>query len=95
MTDEELNNLMHQLHLATRKKTTAKCFVGNDTQCFTEEQYIEAWFNQRRGNRDSEIEAREKAWWRRGGMARKHLTAAGMVEVKPGVWTMPNKDLDK
>lgn len=61
-----------------RKELVAGLMQGNDTACWTTQQYLEAW---------------EKRWWKSGmgiEMARKHLEGLndwGVREVGNDVWT--------
>lgn len=81
MTDQEYRSLMHQFFLQSRRKVIRHLLAGNDTQCFTTEQYLKAWhtvINHGKGNSILYL-----------ALAEQHLrTAPHLVrEVKPGVWT--------
>ncbi len=86
MTDTDFNGLMKSLGHYCAEKAAKELLAGNDTQCFTTEQYMEKYFdlNHRGDNHRDGF----RRWWRQDGIARMHLTKRlGMREVKPDIWS--------
>ncbi len=80
LTDADLRDLMHQLYLQNRRKVIRHLLTGNDTQCFTTEEYMEAWHKVIHHGKGTRILYLE--------LAQRHLrTAPHLVrEVGPGLW---------
>ncbi len=79
--NETIEQLIGMLAMDMRRKAVVSLLAGNDTQCFSTEQYQRAY----------ERESRTPGWcWRlEDGLAKKHLLSTGLVrEVKPGLWTV-------
>jgi hypothetical protein len=83
MTDKDFNGLMRQLGMHQRRKVVRSLMTGNDAQCFTTQQYAEAYHRICHRNRP---EGRE--WWIKylTELTPMHLKSVGMVEVSPNVW---------
>ena len=86
LSDKEMGRmeqLMGEYALHCRRRAVKSLLVGNDTQCFTTQQYIERYVKQCH---------KEDNQYRKGfvelvtDVAEMHLRSVGMVEVKPGVW---------
>jgi len=82
--DLDLDELIKQLHVSLRERTIRRLLAGNDTGCFTVEQYTDSYLTHQR------IDEQYKAGFRRwflSGLAERHLNESPSVrEVKPGVW---------
>lgn len=82
--DAEMNKLFRQLGMHCRREVVRTLLAGNDTQCFTTQQYLDAYIHViNKGQRclmDLEL-------------AKHHLQSLdGKVrEVKPGVWVGQEK----
>lgn len=76
MTDADVTHLMRLLFKKQRRETIRALLAGNDTQCFTSQQYVDTY------NR-MHCEGKPIAYL---GMVRKVL-AEVCDEVKPDVWT--------
>ena len=87
MSEKEFQNLMAQLGMEQRRKVVNSLLSGNDTQCFTTEQYAIAYHKICHNNDPSYKDGWIK-WLVK--LAPKHLMSVGMVEVKDGIWSMPN-----
>lgn len=83
MTDQEFNSLMVQLGMENRRKVVKSLLAGNDVQCFTTQQYAEAYH--RICHKDDQKHREGWINWLTG-LAPKHLRSLGMKEVKPDVW---------
>jgi hypothetical protein len=83
MNDAEWHNLMEQLGNACRRKVVAALLAGNNTCCFTTEQYVQEYVRQ---NRIGDPYTENWLKWI-GSLAEKHLRSVGCQEVKPGIWT--------
>lgn len=83
MSDKDFNGLMADLGIHQRKKVVATLLAGNDTQCFTTQQYAEAYH--RICHRDDEDH--KKNWIKYlSDLTPRHMESIGMTEVNPGVW---------
>ena len=92
----DIGKLMKQLNLLMRKEAIASLLAGNDTQCFTTQQYREAFCRRQMKNaRDEEIKVMPAFYDRviDPDWARMHLeTLPKLVkEVKPDVWAAVEK----
>ncbi len=85
MTDAEFNGLIAQLGMASRRKVVRSLLAGNDTQCFTTQQYAEAYH---RICHQNDMAHRDGWICYLIELAPKHLRSVGMREVKPGLWTV-------
>ena len=83
ITDTELDGLIDALGLYQRRKVVKALLAGNDTQCFTTQQYAEAYHHIAH-RADPVHKERWIAWIAK--LTPKHMASIGMVEVKPGVW---------
>lgn len=83
MNDAEFNSLMRDFGIHQRRKVVDALLAGNDAQCFTVRQYVEAYHrichHDDQDHRDGWIRFLTHH-------APMHLRSVGMVEVKPGVW---------
>ena len=89
MSDEEFNELVRALGMSNRRAVVKALLAGNDTQCFTDQQYAEAYHSIcHRGDlahRDGWIKWLTK-------LAPQHLLSVGMRQVSPGVWAKEDTD---
>lgn len=79
--------LMGRIALAFRWGAVERCLAGNDTGCFGVEQYQAAY------DREFPAEGNYSRW--SPGLAERHLASLahlGVIEVKPGVWTVKETD---
>ena len=90
MTETEFNGLIHELGLHQRRKVVSDLLVGNDTQCFSTEQYAEAYHrichNNNPAHRDGWIKWLVK-------LTPTHMESIGMIEVRPGIWAEEPKGI--
>jgi hypothetical protein len=87
----ELNveELLGMYAMQKRREAVASLMAGNDTQCFTTEQYVDRYIEQ-----DGRLEAEFRAGHRRliRELASMHLRSVGAREVKPDLWTTDNQE---
>ncbi len=85
MTDEEFYDIFRRLGMSNRRKVVESLLTGNDVQCFTTQQYAEAYH--RICHRSDDITAQDGRWvqWLTE-IAPKHLKSVGMREIKPDLW---------
>ena len=89
-----MDELFGMLAMHVRRKVVAALLAGNDTQCFTTEQYKAEY------ERQQPMPAgygRSDVYWRldpTGDLARKHLLSLAELvrEVRPGVWAAVDAD---
>lgn len=94
MTEAELSGLVLKLQRKQARDTINRLLAGNDTQCFTTEQYVTAYVKAH-WKKDEGGGRAVLGWFKSGGkgetIAHWHLRTSGMVhEVKPDVWTILN-----
>ncbi len=79
--DLDIDALLHELSMQLRRKVVKSLLAGNDTCCFTVEQYVTAW---------QQIVDKGKPPLPLGwpGLAVRHLGSLPhqVREVRPGVW---------
>lgn len=82
----DMDALIAELGMHQRRKVVHALLAGNDAQCFTTDQYAEAYHQI---CHKGELE-RKRFWieWLTE-LAPKHLRSVGMVEVNPGIWAKP------
>ena len=86
----DLNALFKQLHLNLRERTICKLLAGNDTGCFTVEQYTDTYLELQKHD-DDRIRAGFRRWFL-SGLAAEDLQASGSVrEVRPGCGPRPSR----
>ncbi len=82
--------LVGSIARAFRQGTVEALLAGNDTGCFTTEQYAAEYIRQDHCSLGDSPErrVREKDWWVKHHLAEKHLRSLPDLvrEVKPGVW---------
>ena len=83
MTYDEFKTLMRKMGMNQRRKTVAALLAGNDTGCFTVQQYAEAYH--RICHRDDPYH-KDDVIRCLTTVAPQHLRSVGMKEVKPDVW---------
>ena len=87
MTDYEFMDLMADLGMHCRRKVVASLLAGNDTQCFTTEQYRDAYTRICNGGDDrimKELGSHPLE------LAEMHLRSLRELrEVRPGLWAKP------
>ena len=88
----DLDSLIEQLHISLRERTIRGLLVGNDTGCFTVEQYTDAYLKHQKV--DDQYKDGFRRWFL-SGLAERHLNGSPSVQaVKPGVWSgkVDNRD---
>lgn len=83
MMDLDFGSLVADLGLHQRRKVVSALLAGNDTQCFSTQQYAAA-YHRVAHNDDPKHRERWIEWLVK--LAPKHLQSLGMREVSPGVW---------
>lgn len=79
MSEIDIEALFHRVGARQRADAVRSLLVGNDTGCFTLDQYRRAY--ERISGYDSSV------WPISDDLATRHLRATGLVrEVRPGVW---------
>ena len=79
----DLDGLVRQLGLHQRRKVVEFLLAGNDTQCFSTNQYAEA-YHRICCNDDP---AHKENWLKYlMSLTPAHMRSVGMTEVRPGVW---------
>ncbi len=82
MTDAACAKLIRNLGYWCRRKTLDSLMVGNDTRCFTTDQYRQRYVDVNwKGDRNTLM-------FKRPDLARQHLVQLGCREVEPDVWTV-------
>lgn len=84
-----MESLIGKLAMMIRREVVDSLMEGNDTQCFTTDQYMERYFQRERNG--EEVDAYRR-WWREENLARQHLQSLRCIEVKPDVWTLRSCD---
>ena len=86
MTDAEFNDLIKRLGLHQRRKALDSLMVGNDSQCFTTQQYRERYADiNLSGDRHF------AGWLLTDELVREHMRSMRCQEVSPGIWTPRRK----
>lgn len=88
MPDNEFMGLMAGLGMYQRRKVVKSLLAGNDTQCFTTEQYLDRYVKLCNSGDDRTMTGLGP---HRLSLAEKHLRSLPLVEVQPGVWTPANR----
>ena len=83
MTDDELLSLIRDFGRRCRNRTIRKLLEGNDTCCFTTEQFARGYAKEIMPSKTAPLVYDD--FERK--LARKHLEIAEMKEVTPDVWT--------
>ena len=79
----DLDVLIRELGLHQRRKVVEALLTGNDVQCFSTEQYAEAYHR----ICHNDYPAHRDGWIRYlRGLTPQHMRSVGMTEVRPGVW---------
>lgn len=83
MKDLDIDKLFVEFGLHLRRKVVRALLAGNDMQCFTTEQYVEAYYRIAYDNAPE----RKDLWikWLTE-LTSKHMQSVGVSEVRPGVW---------
>lgn len=80
MSEIDVDKLIHQLFRQHRRKVIASLMAGNDTCCFTTEQYIDRWVKIiHKGDQTTR--------WMVESVARTRHLPPVCQEVKPDLWT--------
>lgn len=79
-TDEGMDSLFFQLAMKMRRETVVSLMAGNDTGCFTTQQYLDRYVR---------VAQRGEVGIMDLGLAEEHLRSLKRLvrEVWPGVWT--------
>lgn len=90
-TDEEVDDWWRSFWRKIRLGVVRSLLAGNDTQCFTTQQYTDMYHKRCHSNKDWEIMKEMPgilADWESGRVSRNHLESLSDVvrEVKPNVW---------
>jgi hypothetical protein len=88
ISDREMNNLFGQLGMYVRRKVVAALLVGNDTQCFSTDQYKAEYERQQPMPKPY---GRSASYWQLDpemDLARRHLLSVPELvrEVRSDVW---------
>jgi hypothetical protein len=86
-----MDEIMGMFAMDTRCRAVRKLLSGNDTNCFTTEQYIEVY-----GRDEDRMFAKTPSQRISLELAVKHLQSTGLVrEVSPGVWAASQQTGDE
>lgn len=87
MTDFELNLIIRELGRKLKREVVAKLLQGNNTQCFTTEQYLQKYIEHVQDGDKGVMDLK---------LARQHLMSGTNIrEVKPDVWTLKERQRGK
>lgn len=78
--DLDINAIVRGLAMLLRRESVELCMAGNDTQCFTQERYWEAYKTRTKWDPVTSSLFDDRLF-------RQHMASVKCVEVKPGVWT--------
>ena len=81
----DIDQLLGQLCTEQHQKCIDSLLAGNDTGCFTIQQYAERYHNLHHKDTDRQY---HEGWVKfLADVSPRHLRRLGCTEVKPGVWT--------
>ncbi len=86
MTDEEFMGILGGVAMLNRRDTVASLLQGNDTGCFTTEQYEMAYCKLHWG---ADVVFGKKLFGWDPQLSHQHLLSVGMEEVSPDIWIDP------
>ena len=81
----DIDALFHDLYVYSRERTIRGLLTGNDTGCFTTEQYTDAHLADKKV--DDKYRDGFRRWFQGEQLGEKHLRDSPSVrEVCPGLW---------